>query len=83
MNGPEHLTDLRQDALLALIAEQHQQITAQQRRLAELTARVEALQAEVERLRHGAKRQAAPFSKGTRVVKPKRPGRKPGAGPCR
>jgi transposase len=81
MNGPEHLTDLSQDALLALIAEQHQQITAQQRQLAELTARVEALQAEVERLRRGAKRQAAPFSKGTRVVKPKRPGRKPGAGP--
>jgi hypothetical protein len=48
-----------------------------------LTARVEALQAEVERLRRGAKRQAAPFPKGTRVVKPKRPGRKPGAGPFR
>jgi hypothetical protein len=83
MNGPEHLTDLSQDALLALIAEQHQQITAQQRQLAELTARVEALHAEVERLRRGAKRQAAPFAKGTRVVKPKRPGRKPGAGPFR
>ena len=80
MNAPEPLTDLSQDALLALIAEQHQQITGQQRQLAELTARVEALQAEVERLRRGAKRQAAPFSKGTRVVKPKRPGRKPGAG---
>jgi hypothetical protein len=83
MNAPEHLTDVSQDALLAIVAEQHQQITAQQRQLAELTARVEALQAEVERLSRGAKRQAAPFSKGTRVVKPKRPGRKPGAGPFR
>jgi len=83
MNAPEHLTDLSQDALLALVAEQYQQISAQQRQIAELIARVETLHAEVERLRRGAKRQAAPFSKGTRVAEPKRPGRKPGSGPFR
>jgi transposase len=83
MNAPEHLTGLSRDALLALVAEQQQQLAAQQRQMAELTARVEALQAEVERLRRGAKRQAAPFSKGTRAAAPKRPGRKPGAGPFR
>jgi len=51
--------------------------------MAELTARIDALQAEVERLTRGAKRQAAPFSKGTRVAEPKPPGRTPGAGPFR
>ena len=81
MNASEPLPGLSRDALLALVAEQQQQLVAQQRQRAELTARVEALQAEVERLRHGTKRQAAPFSKGTRVATPKRPGRKPGAGP--
>jgi len=45
-----------------------------------LTAKVEALQAEVERLKREGQRQAAPFSKGTRVAAPKKPGRKPGKG---
>jgi transposase len=34
----------------------------------------------VEQLTRQSKRQAAPFSKGTRVSQPKRPGRKPGDG---
>ncbi len=45
-----------------------------------LIALVLTLQAEVEALKRGGKRQAAPFSKGTRVKDPKRPGRKPGRG---
>jgi transposase len=45
-----------------------------------LIALVLKLQAEVERLTRSGKRQAAPFSKGTRVAQPKRPGRKPGQG---
>jgi len=45
-----------------------------------LFAEVEALRAEVENLKRSGKRQAAPFSKGTRVKDPKRPGRKPGQG---
>lgn len=45
-----------------------------------LIALVLKLQAEIEALKRGGKRQAAPFSKGTRVEKPKRPGRKPGQG---
>src|SRR3954463_8905458 len=55
--------------------------------LAALKARVEALQAEntalraqLDRLAHDAKRQAAPFSRGQRKAQPKRPGRKPGRG---
>ena len=45
-----------------------------------LVAEVESLRAEVEALKRGGKRQAAPFSKGTRVKAPKTPGRKPGQG---
>ena len=41
------------------------------------------MRAEIEQLKRGGKRQAAPFSKGTRVTEPKPPGRKPGAGPFR
>ncbi len=48
-----------------------------------MTACNEALQAENERLKRGSKGQAAPFSKGKRVDKPKRPGRKPGSGTFR
>lgn len=73
MTLSENLATLSQEALLALVVEQQHQI-------AELTARVEALHAEIERLTRDAKRQAAPFAKGKRVTPPKRPGRKPGAG---
>ena len=73
MSTSEPLASLSREDLLALVA-------TLQRQIAELTARHEALHAEIERLRRGAKRQAAPFSKGTRVANPKRPGRKPGSG---
>lgn len=55
-------------------------VLAQQHQIAELMAKVEALQAEVERLQREGQRPAAPFSKGTRVAAPKKPGRKPGTG---
>jgi hypothetical protein len=58
---------LSRDELLALVRQLHSQVVA--------------LQAEVERLTRGGKRQAAPFSKGTRAERPKKPGRKPGQGP--
>lgn len=73
MTLSETLTSLSREALLALVVEQQHQS-------AELTARVEALHAEIERLTRDAKRQAAPFAKGKRVTQPKRAGRKPGAG---
>jgi transposase len=74
MTVPGDLTALSRDDLLRVITEQ-------QRQLAELAARVEALQAEVERLKCEGNRPAAPFSKGARVASPKKPGRKPGQGP--
>jgi transposase len=66
MSGTD-LAALDRDALIALVLK--------------LGAEVEALRAEVEALKRGGKRQAAPFSKGTRAKDPKRPGRKPGQGP--
>lgn len=68
MSDPD-LATLSWDELAALVLEQ--------------AAMIEALRAEVERLTRGGERQAAPFSKGTRVEEPKRPGRKPGQGPFR
>src|SRR4051812_43972615 len=66
MSGTD-LAALDRDALIALVLK--------------LGSEVEALRAEVEALKRGGKRQAAPFSKGTRVKDAKRPGRKPGQGP--
>lgn len=60
------LAGLDRDALAALILKQ--------------AAEIAALRAEIAALKRGGKRQAAPFSKGTRVEAPKRPGRKPGQG---
>jgi transposase len=70
------LTTLSRDDLLNLVRQQQAQIAA-------LTATVEALRAEVDRLTRDGHRQAAPFSKGVRLAHPKRPGRKPGTGPFR
>jgi transposase len=55
-------------------------IDALERRNAELDATIAELRAEVERLKRRQHRQAAPFSKETRVATPKRPGRRPGQG---
>jgi transposase len=58
---------------LALVAQLQGQI-------ADLTVTIEGLQAANAELQRSNKRQAAPFSKGSRVAQPKRPGRKPGSG---
>ena len=60
------LAALDRDALIGLVRK--------------LVAEVESLRSEVETLKRSGKRQAAPFSKGTRVKGPKTPGRKPGQG---
>lgn len=71
--APLPLAALSRDDLVKLVLEQQHQI-------AELRAKVAALQAAVERLKRESQRPAAPFSKGTRVAAPKKPGRKPGTG---
>ncbi|CAN5478121.1 hypothetical protein BH23ACT9_BH23ACT9_30370 [soil metagenome] len=47
--------------------------------VARLSERVKRLQGKLDGARREAKRQAAPFSKGTKTKDPKPPGRKPGA----
>ena len=69
MIEPKDLPALSREELLALVVELQRQIAE--------------LRAEIDQLKRGGKRQAAPFSKGTRVAEPKPPGRKPGAGPFR
>jgi transposase len=76
MIEPEPLPTLSREELLALVAEL-------QRQIAELRASNEALRAEIDQLKRAGKRQAAPFSTGTRAAEPKPPGRKPGSGTFR
>lgn len=73
MSLPTPLPALSRDDLVELVLKQ-------QRQIAELIAKVAALQAEVERLQREGPRPAAPFSKGRRVAAPRKPGRKPGQG---
>jgi transposase len=73
MSPPEGLESLSRDELLVLVLQL-------QRKLTELEGSVQDLRAEVDRLNRENKRQAAPFSKGTRIRQPKRPGRKPAQG---
>ncbi|MGH9619579.1 MAG: IS66 family transposase [Candidatus Acidiferrales bacterium] len=67
------LESLSREELLEIVASQQRTIEEQQRLIAELRD-------EIEQLRRGGKRQAAPFSKEKRVESPKSPGRKPGQG---
>ena len=55
-------------------------VTQLQEQVAQLTAANEELHKQVAELKRAGKRQAAPFSKGERSSRPKRPGRKPGMG---
>jgi transposase len=48
--------------------------------VARLTSMVGRLRAQLDEARRAAKRQAAPFTKGRPVLRPRRPGRKPGPG---
>ena len=61
------------EQLLAIIAQQRAVITG-------LQATVTALQAALAELKRQQHRQAAPFSTGERVRRPKPPGRRPGEG---
>lgn len=55
----------------------NERLTAQVARQGE---QIKRLQGRLEEARRAGKRQAAPFSKGTKETDPARPGRKPGAG---
>jgi outer membrane murein-binding lipoprotein Lpp len=64
-------------ARMAELEADNAELTSQVARLSE---RVKRLQGKLDGARREAKRQAAPFSKGTHKTDPKRPGRRPGAG---
>ena len=68
------------DELMALVEGLQGQVARHQKRIAELKAANEELHKELAEAKRAGKRQAAPFSKGRRSSKPKRPGRKPGTG---
>ena len=55
-------------------------VSRQQDQVARLTATIKELRKELAAAQRSGKRQAAPFSKGGRTDKPRRPGRKPGMG---
>jgi transposase len=80
MSSPEDVVSLRREDLVALVAELQRQVMMLQEQVAELAARNEALATENEQLKRSGKRQATPFSKGTRTKAPKPPGRRPGEG---
>jgi transposase len=80
MTTPEDIASLSREDLLALVAELQHQVAVLQKQVAELATRNEALAAENDQLKGSAKRQATPFSKGTRTREPRRPRRKPGEG---
>jgi transposase len=80
MSSLEDTASLNREELLALVAELELQIMALQEQVAQLAASNQALVAENEQLKRSGKRQAAPFSTGTRAQQPTRPGRKPGEG---
>jgi transposase len=73
MSSGEDIASLSRKELIALVA----QLQCQ---LKELEGSNQELRAEVERLTRQSKRQATPFSKGTRARQPRQPGRKPGQG---
>jgi regulator of replication initiation timing len=80
MSSPEDVASLSREDLVALAAELQRQVMMLQERVAELATRNEALATENEQLKRSVRRQATPFSKGTRTQHPKRPGRIPGEG---
>jgi transposase len=80
MRSPEDIASLSREDLLVLVTELQRQVLALQEQVAQLAADNQELRAEVDRLARQSKRQATPFSKGTRSNQPKRPGRKPGQG---
>ncbi len=80
MKSPKDIASLSREDLVGLVTEQQRLIDQLQSQVTALTATIEALRAENAQLRRSTKRQAAPFSKGTRVSKPKRPGRRPASG---
>ena len=68
------------DDLIALVNRHRGENARLQLQVVRQLATITELQKQLVEAQRAGKRQAAPFSKGTRTAKPKRPGRKPGKG---
>src|SRR3954462_11143139 len=77
----KELALLGKGALLAFVAQLLTEFATLEARIEQLLAENAALKAQLEQRQRDAKRSAAPFSKGQRKARPKRPGREPGQGP--
>jgi Transposase IS66 family. len=80
MTLPKAIESLSRAELLVLIRELFGQNRDLQEEVSRLRKVIEGLQAEIAQLKREGKKQAAPFSKGKGVKRPKRSGRKPGQG---
>ncbi len=80
MTGSEANMSLSRDDLLALVVSLQEQVARLQRQVEQQAVVNEALRKQNAELTRSGKRQAAPFSKGTRTPNPKPSGRKPGEG---
>ena len=80
MPFPKQSEFVSREDLVAQVGSLQRQVGRLQRQVEKLTGVNEVLRSEVEQLKRSTKRQAAPFSKGTRVSKPRPPGRKAGTG---
>ena len=68
------------DDLIAQVGRQQAEIARLQDRNTRQLATIRELQKQLVEAQRAGKRQAAPFSKGKRATKPRRPGRRPGMG---
>jgi hypothetical protein len=80
MTLPKAIESLSREELLVLVRELFGQNRDLQEEVSRLRKVIEGLQAEIAQLKREGKKQAAPFSKGKGVKRPKRSGRKPGQG---
>ena len=78
--GNRGLRDVMVAEQAAIIVERDATIARLTGALTQAQVRIGELEAMIEKIRRGGKRQAAPFSKGSPRLNPKKPGRKPGEG---
>lgn len=80
MTLPANIESLSREDLLLTVVELFNENAELKTALHQQQLITEELRAAIEQLKRDNKREAAPFSKGSRVKNPRKPGRKPGSG---
>ena len=80
MCSDKDIPPCQHDDLIAQVGRQQAEIARLQDRNTRQLATIRELQKQLVEAQRAGKRQAAPFSKGKRATKPRRPGRRPGMG---